>query len=67
MTTTFACTNCNTIDIDPSGDSDGLCFECKNGHWHGLFEKEEFDPNVHMVDNTASVHDEDDLGVESFG
>lgn len=68
MTRSFACENCGTVDIDTSvDDSKTICYECENGHWHGLFEKEQFDPNVHMVDNTKSIHDEDDKGVPSFG
>lgn len=67
MTRTFSCVQCGTVDIDTSLDNEQtLCYECTNGEWHGMFEKEQFDPKLHLVDNEESVHDEDPFGVESF-
>lgn len=65
MTRTFACEKCNHVDVDISIDGDRtLCYQCETGEWHGLFEREEYDPNSHNVDN-VEVDDGDD-GIPSF-
>lgn len=66
--TTFACTQCGTVDIDVSVESDSsLCYACRTGEWHGMFEKETFDPSIHNVNNQPSDSDDEDGGSPSFG
>lgn len=67
---TFACNQCGSVDIDTSVDNNQeLCFACQDnsGEWHGLFEREQFDPDTHTdVDNEATQWDESPDGVPSF-
>lgn len=68
MARTFSCTQCGTVDVDVTSNQEGdLCYECLNGEWHGMFEKERYDPNIHDVDNVKVDQDDSELGVESFG
>lgn len=68
MAVTFSCTECGSVDIDTSVDKDQtLCYACRTGEWHGLFEREEFDPSTHDVHNRTSDSEDDTLGSPSFG
>lgn len=66
MAITFTCTECNSVDVDTSPEANQtLCYECRTGEWHGLFEKERFDPAVHDSHNSESDFD-DEYGSPSF-
>lgn len=68
MAVTFSCVKCQSVDIDTSPDKDQtLCYACSTGEWHGMFERETFDPSIHDVHNETSDSESDDLGSPSFG
>lgn len=61
----FACEKCNTIDMYSMADNtNNVCSECSTGQWHGFFDKEQFDPSIHTVNNRASTRETE---VPSFG
>ena len=65
MARSFTCEKCNVVDVDISINQDQtICYQCDTGEWHGLFEREEFDPDVHDVDNVET--DDGDHGIPSF-
>lgn len=65
---TFACSKCGTVDattLDP--DNTGLCTACRTGDWHGIWERESFDPAVHRgVNNRECDTDPQELDDASF-
>lgn len=63
MAKSFRCTECGCVDIDISTEQDQeLCYQCMHGDWHGLFEREDFDDDLH----DSSYEPADDLGDHSF-
>lgn len=48
--TSFVCDECGTVDlvcITPKQNGRWLCAECATGSWHGIFQKEKYDPSKH--------------------
>lgn len=37
-------------------DNKAVCSECREGKWHGLFEKQTYDPEVHRVQFDGRTH-----------
>lgn len=61
----FVCDRCNTVDSTGVTYPDGLpnltdpqtellCSECLSGKWHGIFEKQKYNPEEDVVINRSS-------------
>jgi hypothetical protein len=60
----FVCDNCGCVDNtalgfywgrnikEMDGDGRALCSECKEGKWHGQFEKEPWDGKRNVINRT---------------
>lgn len=62
----FVCCNCGCVDTVFAGGDGNTCTECLTGEWHHMFEKEQFDPSCHTVDNAHNTQYQD-LGEVSMG
>ena len=44
----FQCEECGNVDLDLTPDNSAtLCTRCSTGDWHGVFEEEKYNAEVH--------------------
>lgn len=70
MISLFVCDKCGCVDAvacSPSRGDGWLCSECRTGSWHGIFEKSEYNPDVHHDVINRENHGYDEYGEVDFG
>lgn len=57
----IACDRCDTVDFVEVGSysrGNALCFRCREGIWHGMFQEQGYNEAVHTVANREKLNDE---------